>query len=121
MKYRTIVLVTALSATAGAFAAEAVRQATLTWTKPTEYVDGTAIPSGTPATYNVYQGAKGSTNKLRVAEGVSQLSRVVSALPPGETCFNVTAVVNGQESAYSVEGCKSFPFPAPTAPTLVVD
>lgn len=121
MKYKTIVAIAALSAAGGAFAAEAVRQAVLSWTKPTQYTDGSPIDPSVVVTYNVYKGARGSTSKTRIAEGVTELSRTITGLELGEHCFNVTAVAHGLESAYSQEGCKSFPFLAPAAPPLVVD
>ena len=103
-----------------AFAASpSPRQAALSWTAPTQDVEGNAI-SG--LTYNVYRGAKGTTlaQKTRIVTGTSVLSYVDSGRPAGvEECYNVTAF-NGLESGPSAEGCKSYPGLAPAAPTLTV-
>ena len=96
------------------------RTATITFSKPTQYTDGTTIASGTVVTYNVYQGAKGSTSKPKVATITSTATTISAGLQPGETCWQVTAVANGVESAMSNEGCKTFPYPATETITITV-
>lgn len=99
--------------------AQVVRTATITWTAPTQNVDGSTITEA--VTYNLYQGAQGSATKPRVATGLTAGSRVVSGLPAGTVCFEVTAVTaSGGESAKSNEGCKTFPFSAPNTVTITV-
>ncbi len=95
------------------------RTASLTWGGVTQDTEGNTI---TGVTYSVYQGVKGSASKTRVASNLTSLSYLVTNLPYGETCFNVTASAAGGESAYSAEGCKSFAVPKPVAPgSLVVE
>lgn len=95
------------------------RTAKLSWIAVTKAVDGSTI-SG--VTYNIYQGAKGSTSKPKVKTGLTALTFTASGLPPGETCWNMTAqtAVNG-ESALSNEACKSFPYEKPETTTLTVE
>lgn len=105
----------------------AVRQAQLSWTAPTQYVDGTTIAAAEAATlrYNVYRGARGTlpAAKVKVASNVSTLAYLDAGRPPGEDCYQVTALFDGQpatEGGPSAEGCKSYPRPAAGAPTLTV-
>jgi fibronectin type 3 domain-containing protein len=99
--------------------ADDAREAIITFTRPTRYVDGTPINSQTAITYRLYQG-KRSEQKALVAEINTTSVTVNTGLPPGETCWEVTAVANGVESARSNEACKSFPYPAPQAVTITV-
>lgn len=100
-------------------AAAQTRTATITFTRPTKYVDGTDIAAGTTVTYNVYQGAKGAT-KTKVATISATATTINTGLQPGETCWQVTAVANGVESAMSNEACKTFPWPATEPVTITV-
>lgn len=100
--------------------AQTPRTATITFTRPTQYTDGSALGSAITVTYNVYQGAKGSTSKPKVATITSTATTVSSGLQPGETCWQISAVANGVESALSNEGCKTFAFPAPETVTITV-
>lgn len=104
------------------FAAESQepRTATISFTKPVLYIDGSAIAAGTTVTYNVYQGVKGSTNKPKVATITGTATTINTGLQPGETCWQVTAVANGVESAMSNEACKTFAWPAIEAVTITV-
>lgn len=95
-----------------------VREAKLSWSPVTTATDNSLI---TGVTYNIYQGAKGAT-KAKIKSGVTAVIFTASALPPGETCFNVSAqtAANG-EGGVSSEACKSLPFSAPNEPaTLTV-
>jgi hypothetical protein len=92
-----------------------------TLTAPTQYTDGTTIASSAAISYRVYQGAKGSTSKALVGTITSTSTTINSGLQAGqEYCWQVTAVINGVESAQSNEGCKSFAFPTPNAVTITV-
>lgn len=108
-------------------AAPAARQATLSWTTPTQYSDGGEIEAeALPLLrYNVYRGARGTApaGKVRIAEALNGLQYVDAGRPIGEECYQVTAFFDGQpqtEGGPSVEGCKSHPRPAAGAPTLTV-
>lgn len=116
---------------AGLVMAQEPRTATITFTKPTKYVDGTDIEPGTVITYNVYQGAKGvctlsngnlnaGCNKAKVATITATATTINTGLQPGETCWQVTAVANGKESALSNEGCKTFDWPETEAVIITV-
>lgn len=100
--------------------AQTPRSATITFTRPTAYTDGTTLPSTVTVTYSVYQGAKGSTTKAKVGTITSTATTITSGLQPGETCWQVSAIANGIESALSNEGCKTFAFPAPETVTITV-
>jgi hypothetical protein len=101
--------------------AQTARTATITLTAPTQYTDGTTIASSAAISYRVYQGAKGSTSKALVGTITSTSTTINSGLQAGqEYCWQVTAVINGVESAQSNEGCKSFAFPTPNAVTITV-
>lgn len=90
--------------------------ATLRWVAPTQYEDGTTITA--PITYSLYQGLKGSPKVLAVS-GITGLTYTFSTgLSPNTiVCWEVTATVGGQESAHTVEACKTFPPQVPLAPS----
>jgi len=95
---------------------------TWAWGAPTTFTDGTAIPSTSSITYNLYvgSGGPGSESSTPVQTGVTALTVTTSGYTDGETvCGKITAVVNGIESAKSNEACKSFGTPNPPA-TLTV-
>jgi hypothetical protein len=103
----------------GAVQAQTLNQATLNWTAPTTYTDGTPIAAGTLVTYNVYQGPSGT---IKVKTPSSPLSVASVTITTGFVtgtvwCFQVSSIANGLESALSAEACKTFPFPPPSAPT----
>jgi hypothetical protein len=91
--------------------------ATLVWTAPTAFTDGTPI-SGT-ITYNVYQGLTGALTKVQ--SGISGLTvTITTGLTPGTSqCFAVTAVVASVESAQSAQACAAIPVPTPNSPGQV--
>lgn len=117
--HRLIVAVAACLLFAGVAMAQDPRTATISFSRPTHYVDGSAIAPGTPLSYIVLQGAKGAA-KERVATITGTSTTVNSGLQPGETCFQIIAVANGVESAPSNEGCKAFPYPATEAVIITV-
>lgn len=100
--------------------AQTTRTATITFTRPATYTDGSTIPTGTAISYEVLQGAKGSTTKPIVATITNVSTTISTGLQPGETCWQVVAVINGVKSAVSNEACKTFPFPIPEAVTITV-
>lgn len=89
--------------------------ATLTWTAPTKYTDGTTIT--VPLTYNVYQGLSGATKTRVLSNLVALTTTITTGLSPNSTvCWELTAVAGGQESAHTAEVCKTFPPQVPEAP-----
>jgi hypothetical protein len=95
--------------------------ATLTWTAPTTYTDGTTIPTTVALSYNVYQGTS-ATSLTKVATGVTALtSTITTGLVDGNTYYwSVTAVANGLEGAQSNVASKTFAAVAPGTVTLTV-
>lgn len=103
--------------------AQGAPSATLTITPSLTNTDGTTITSS--LTCNVYQGPKGQEAVTPVQTGIpcnSTATVVITAgLADGTTvCFQATEVEGGQESAKTVEACKTFPAATPSAPTLSV-
>ena len=97
----------------------AVNPAVWSWTAPTTFADGTAIPSTDAITYNLYVGTagKGSEATTPVQTGITATTITTSGYAAGAVvCGEVTAVVSGIESARSNEACKTFP-DVPNAPT----
>jgi len=94
--------------------------ATLSWTAPTTFTNGSAI-SGT-ITYNLYAGVQGST-LAKIQSAITTATTTVTgstSLPAGTTvCFAVTAVVAGVESAQSAQACAAVPLPTPGVPTQI--
>ena len=92
------------------------------WTAPTEYTDGTPIPSGTVITYNWYVGINGpgSEPATPTQQNLPYTSAMYSTnLVAGEdVCGYVTAVVNGVESPHSNESCSIIPAAKPAAPVV---
>lgn len=110
MKKITIFLMLFLPfASVAAQTPSAAPTATLAWTAPTQYTDGTAIPSSVTITYNVYQGTS-TTNLSKVATGVTALTSIISTgLSDGVAYYwSVTAVANGLESAQVTPVSKVF-------------
>lgn len=99
--------------------AQTPRQAVISFSAPTKYVDGSSIAAGTALSYRVFQGAKGAT-KVLVGTITATTETITSGLQPGETCWQVSVVANGVESAQSEEACKSFPWPATETVTITV-
>jgi len=101
--------------------AQEPRRATITFHAPTKYTDGTPIEPGTEISYRLYQGEQGE-DKQHVATLSTTATTVQTGLQPGKTyCWEVTAVINEQESARSNEGCKTFDHLVPEAVTITVE
>lgn len=108
---RIAVLLSVLCLVCGAAFAQEPRNAVITLTAPTQYTDGTDILPGTVVSYRVYQGTCGGQKSL-VGEITETTTTITSGLEAGQHYgWEVTAVVNGEESARSNEGCKSFRVP----------
>lgn len=76
----------------------------VSWAAPTQYMDGTAIPSTVALTYNVYAKLNGAA-EVKFRSGVTGTS-ITPTFPVGHNnCFTITSVVNGAESARSPEAC----------------
>jgi hypothetical protein len=101
--------------------AQTAPTATLTWSAPTTYSDGTAIPSTVTVTYNIYQGTS-ATTLTKVAAGVTAVTdSITTGLADGTTYYwAVTAVAGGLEGAQSNVASKVFASVAPGVVTLTV-
>lgn len=100
--------------------AQSANTATISFTRPTTYADGSPLDAATPVTYNLYQGLQGQP-KTKVATISTTASTVTTGLLGGKTyCWTVSAVANSLEGAQSVEGCKTFPQAAPSQVTITV-
>ena len=92
--------------------------ATWSWTAPTTFTDGTAIPSTDAITYDIFVGTAGhGSETAATASGLTATTWTGSGYKPGAVvCGTVTAIVNGVMSSPSNEACKTFP-DVPSAPT----
>jgi hypothetical protein len=109
--------------------AQTTGTATWSYVAPTQYTDGTAIPSTATITYNLYVGVAGTGSEAPtpVQTGIRFTSAVTSGYTSTQqVCGFVTAVVAGIESAHSSEACQGAPVPttktpgAPSGLTVVV-
>lgn len=110
---RKLISIIALSLVAFAAIAQAAPQTVLSWTAPTTLQDGTAIAAGT-LTYQVYAGGKPGT-EVKLGAPLAATTLSVTPVAGSTQCFQVTALVGGQESIKSGEACVS-----PSAPTVIV-
>jgi hypothetical protein len=117
MKRLSVLLLVALAGVALA-RASSPPSAALSWTAPTQNIDGTTI-TGT-ITYNIYQGLAGAL--VKVQSGVTgTAATITTGLTAGTTqCFAITAVVSASESAQSTAACAAIPVPTPNAPSQVI-
>lgn len=82
--------------------------ARLTWTAPTEYTDGSAIPAGGLALYKIYQGTSAGTISFVEQVPATSTTTTRTGLPAGTHYFAVTAVTpDGRESDRSGVGSKT--------------
>lgn len=116
MRYLIAAILLCLSASA---VAQEPRTAVISFDAVTTYADGTPIEAGTVVEYRLYQGLRGS-EKVLVAQFSGTEFAVNTGLPPGETCWQVTAVAHDRESEASNEACKTFAWPAPSRVTITV-
>jgi hypothetical protein len=116
VKYFALVLLLTFACVASA---QTPRTAVISFTRPTQYVDGSPVATSTALSYRVLQGPKGGA-KTAVATITGTSTTVTSGLQPGETCWQIVVVANGVDSAPSNEACKTFAFPAAEAVTITV-
>ncbi len=77
--------------------------ATVFWSAPTSYTDGTALGTAV-LTYTVYAAAPGATWKV-LSGGINTLTYTTAALPKGSQCYAITDSVAGLESAATPALC----------------
>ena len=98
-------------------AQSSTNSATWSWTPPTTFADGSAIPTSDAITYDIFVGTagKGSESSGPTAAGLTVQTWTGTGYAPGAVvCGVVTAIVNGAMSSPSNEACKSFPdLPSP--------
>lgn len=117
---KTLLILALALFTIVAGAQTAPNQAVITFSRPTTYTDGTAIPSSVAITYGVYQGVQGQT-KTKVASISAVTATINTGLLSGTVyCWQVTAAAGGAESAMSNEACKTFAPAVPGAVTITV-
>ena len=105
--------------------AYAAGTATVTWTAPTQYVDGTALPASDIAVFTVYHGtAPGNYTEKVTVLGTAAKTYAYSSLPTGTHYFTVTATTiaakGGLESAYAPEASKVISAVAPGTCSVTV-
>lgn len=101
-------------------ASTAVARAQSTHTVTASWTDG-KNPTG--VTYTVYRATglcSGTPTFAKLATGVSVLTYVDSTVTPGNYCYEVTATVNGVESAPSNTALGTVPAFSPSALSLTV-
>lgn len=87
----------------------ATGSATISWTAPMEYTDGSTLPGTDLTGFRIYHGTSASS-LVRVGEvDGNTLTYTVEDLVPGTHYFAVSAVTNGTESARSAIGSKLVP------------
>lgn len=92
--------------------------ATWSWTAPTAYTDGAPIASGTVITYEIFTGSASHAEAATPAWSGTALTATTSGYAAGSTVYGyVKACISGVCSAASNEASKSFPLPAPAAPS----
>mgnify|MGYP001589505556 CR=1 FL=1 len=104
--------------------ANVVKAANLSWTGPTLYVDGTAIPTADQAriTYIPYSGAT-SSGPWTAGTGTSAgatTAVMADPAPGGSRWYTVDATLDGMTGVKAVAASKSVPFRTPGIPVLVV-
>lgn len=85
--------------------------ATLQWSPPTSYIDGTPLPIEDLAGYHIYHGTRAdSMRQIAEIEGATTTIYIATELPSGTHYFAVSAyTVNGSESAWSPIRTKTIP------------
>lgn len=86
----------------------------LTWVAPTQYVDGTAIPSGAITGYRYAWGTAAGGPYPNTQDIGNVLTVAVNHPAPGygTRCYRVAAIANGQPGEWSAERCKTVAAPA---------
>lgn len=92
---------------------------TLTFTTPTHYTDGTTIGQSKALAYNVWQGARGVPEKLLIGKITTNTTLHVTALGPGEVCWQLSTEVDGHEGPRTNDAaCKNFDELEPDPPRV---
>jgi hypothetical protein len=103
---------------------QSTTQDVLTWTHPTQYVDGTALPANLIAkTVIVWGNTPGGPwpNTVDVPAPATTLTVQRGANPYGTRCYKAaTVLTTGAQSSYSVEGCKTVAQPSKAPTDLAV-
>jgi hypothetical protein len=119
-------LATALAQSGTAVTKTVGETATLSWTAPTTYTDGTAIPSTVTITYNVYEatqavGTNCSSPTYSTTPTVAAVSALTYTLPAytatGVYCYALTAETSGMQSALTNSVEVDVTLPTPNPPT----
>jgi hypothetical protein len=114
MKFHVVALLVLITSVTQAQSSSS--QVTVSWTAPTLNTDGSTI-TGT-VSYNLYEGTSTSGPWTKVQGQLSAVAEELSTIATG-SCFAVTAVVGGVESALSTAVCIKQP-DAPTGLTTSV-
>lgn len=107
-----IVLCISLNALS-AFAATA----TVVWTNPTTYTDGSPLLAGEITASTVYRGTKADGSDLSMYKTLGPASSYIDTITPGTWCYAITVTAKGAESDKSNVACKTALQPKPNAPT----
>lgn len=85
--------------------------ARLTWERPTQWEDGSTLPTTEPLTYTLYREGAAVCTTTEVSAGDL-------GLPVGESCWVVTAkTATSAESDPSNQACKTIAAPRPAPPS----
>lgn len=86
----------------------------LSWTAPTQYVDGAAVPAGTITGYRYVWGTVAGGPYPNTADVGNVLTVNVTRPDPGygTRCYRVSALSGSTVNEWSVERCKSVQAPA---------
>lgn len=97
--------------------------ATVTWTNPTSYADGSALPAtditSTTVEYGTCAGLAFGTKSGQVVATGSVATAVVNNLAPGVWCFRAATLAKGVASTFSNVAQKTVVQSAPNPPTLL--
>lgn len=88
---------------------------TLTWTAPTQYVDGSAIPPGTLTGYRIVWGPtpEGTWPAANTLDVGTVLTRVITRPEAyGNRCYKVAALVGTANGEWTQAACKNVQAPA---------
>jgi hypothetical protein len=109
-----VVIALAAASAAGA-GVSGSREALLSWTRPTQYVNGTTLPASRPLKYRIYRGTSPtSCSGFSMLVETSALQLLLTNQPLGRQCYCVTAVDVMDESLRTGPGCKTMRLSAPT-------
>ena len=122
LNFRAFLLGLGLLAMAFGFLTRAeAADATLSWSLPTEYTDGSPIgPGELRETVAVWKLCASSDAPASTTFAYPAKTGTVSGLTPGEWCFRVAAVSTlGAQSDWSNEAVKTVLPPTPKPPTII--